>query len=183
MVQLDVFSRGITLISSFIRVGVKERLTNGRMNLGGMAVLTEKTCTRLNPLLHEPSEPPVMKPERITKGFASGSLSKALAKALLLVLSAPAFGALLAGCGTTLLPPNAQAKTPQQEALVCPECRMVAVTNPYRWGRSSRHQVYVDQCPSCQGAILTLLKEGKLQHKCSICKEKPFKCPLFHPTA
>ena len=141
--------------------------------------------TRLNPLLHEPSEPPVMKtsPEQFTKGFASGSLSKTLTKALLLALSAPAFGALLAGCATTPLSPTAQAKTPLQEALVCPECRMVAVTNPYRWGRSSRHQVYVDRCPGCQGAIVTLFKEGKLQHKCSICKEKPFNCPVFHPAA
>ena len=58
--------------------------------------------------------------------------------------------------------PTAQAKTPLQEALVCPECRMVAVTNPYRWGRSSRHQVYVDQCPGCQGAVVTLLKGKRL---------------------
>ena len=38
--------------------------------------------TRLNPLLHEPSELPVMKtsPERLTKGFASGSLSKTLTR-------------------------------------------------------------------------------------------------------
>ena len=101
-------------------------------------------------------------PERLTKGFASRSLSKALTKALLLVLSALPSGALLAGCATTLLPPTAQPKTPLQEALVCPVCRMVAVTNPYRWGRSSRHQVYVDQCPGCQGAVVTLLKGKRL---------------------
>ena len=149
--------------------------------------------THLNSLFYEPSELPLMKtsPERLTKGFASGSLSKTLTKALLLALSALAFGALLAGCATTHLSPTAQAKTPLQEALVCPECRMVAVTTSKprayrlgRWGRSSYDdQVYVDQCPGCQGIIVTLFKEGKLQHKCSICKEKPFRCPVFHPTA
>jgi len=133
--------------------------------------------------MNHPNDP-LMKTgsERLTKGLASGSLSGDGYRCLLAV-SALVFGALLAGCGIALLPPTAQAKTPKQEALVCPECKMVAVTNPYRWGRSSRHQVYVDQCPGCQGAIVTLLKEGKLQHKCSICKEKPFKCPVFHPTA
>jgi hypothetical protein len=30
------------------------------------------------------------------------------------------------------------------------------------------------------GWLRSLFKEGKLQHKCSICKEKPFKCPVFH---
>jgi hypothetical protein len=91
--------------------------------------------THLNSLFYEPSELPLMKtsPERLTKGFASRSLSKTLTKALLLALSALASGALLAGSATTLLAPTAQAKTPLQEVLVCPECRMVAVTNPYRW--------------------------------------------------
>jgi hypothetical protein len=116
-----------------------------------------------------------------------------------LAISALAFGALLAGCTTALSPPPARAKTPWQEALVCPECKMVAVTTYkpgayrlgggpysgiYRWGRSSYHdQVYEDRCPGCQGIIVTVLKEGMLQHKCSICKEKPFKCPVFHPAA
>src|SRR5262249_5340173 len=63
-------------------------------------------------------------------------------------ISYTTFGALIAGCATALLPPTGQAKTPRQEALAC-RCA--------RWWRS-------------------LFKEGKLQHKCSICKEKPFKC-------
>lgn len=75
-----------------------------------------------------------------------------------------------------------------KQALVCPQCKMVAMTvyRPYV-GNSSRFSspgtttVYDDKCPGCQGAIVTLFKEGKLKHKCSICKETPFTCPVFHP--
>ncbi len=41
---------------------------------------------------------------------------------------------------------------------------------------------YEDTCPGCQGAIKTFFKEGKLKHKCSVCKESPFTCPVIHPT-
>ena len=148
--------------------------------------------------MNHPNDP-LMKTgsERLTKGLASGSLSGDGYRCLLAV-SALVFGALLAGCGIALLPPTAQAKTPKQEALVCPECKMVAVTTyqplssgfggpgwrSYGWGGPAYPlHVYQDQCPGCQGAIVTLFKEGKLQHKCSICKEKPFNCPVVHPAA
>src|SRR6516165_3252694 len=107
--------------------------------------------------------------ERLTKGLASGSLSGDGYRCLLAV--------------SAVAPPFYPRPLRLKHQNRCPECKMVPVTNPYRWGRSSRHQVYVDQCPGCQGAIVTLLKEGKLQHKCSICKEKPFNCPVFHPAA
>ncbi len=92
---------------------------------------------------------------------------------------------------------------PAQEAIVCPQCKMVAVAtyqprrfgfyapgrryhpgwSSYRWGGYAYPQtVYEDKCPGCQGAIVTLFREGKLKHKCSVCSEKPFKCPVFHPT-
>jgi len=29
--------------------------------------------------------------------------------------------------------------------------------------------------------LATLFKEGKLMHKCSICKDSPFTCPVLHP--
>ena len=143
---------------------------------------------------------PFMKtsPERLTKGLASGSPSKTFTTALFLAIPALAFGSLFSGCATTLLPAPAQANTPRQEALVCPECKMVAVTTyqplssgfggpgwrSYGWGGPANPlHVYQHQCPGCQGAIVTLFKEGKLQHKCSICKEKPFNCPVVHPAA
>ena len=56
-------------MSAKLRVGVKERLTKGRMDLGGMAVCADwENVNGLNPLLHEPSEPSVVKtsPERLT---------------------------------------------------------------------------------------------------------------------
>jgi hypothetical protein len=97
-----------------------------------------------------------------------------------------------------------QDKAPANEAIVCPQCKMVAVASyqpryfgfyspgrrhhypgwsSYHWGGYPyRQAVYEDECPGCQGAIVTLFREGKLKHKCSVCSEKPFKCPVFHPT-
>ena len=75
-----------------------------------------------------------------------------------------------------------------KQALVCPQCKMVAVTfnRPYV-GSGSRFSfpgpvtTYQDTCPGCQGAIQTFIKGGKLRHKCSVCKESPFTCPVVHP--
>ena len=78
-----------------------------------------------------------------------------------------------------------------KQALVCPQCKMVAVTverpvfrSGGRFGGygSGATTIYEDTCPGCQGAIETFFKEGKLKHKCSVCKETPFICPVFHPT-
>lgn len=92
----------------------------------------------------------------------------------------------------------------RSESIVCPQCKMVAVAtywpNPWAFAHPGRpfnpgwssfgwgglnfpQKVYEDQCPGCQGAITTFAREGKLRHKCSICSEKPFKCPVFHPDA
>jgi len=75
-----------------------------------------------------------------------------------------------------------------KHALVCPQCKMVAVTvyRPYvgvrgHVGSPGPTTFYEDTCPGCQGAITTLFKEGKLKHKCSVCKESPFTCPISHP--
>ncbi len=76
----------------------------------------------------------------------------------------------------------------RKQALVCPQCKMVAVTvnRPYsgtgRGHYGGTQTVYNDTCPGCQGALTTFFKEGKLKHKCSVCKESPFTCPLSHPT-
>ena len=101
-----------------------------------------------------------------------------------------ALAALLAvsGCAST----NENAGKGKQ-ALVCPQCKMVAVTvnrpyiggaghGGYGIGYSGPQTFYSDTCPGCQGAIKTFLKEGKLKHKCSVCKESPFTCPVVHPT-
>ena len=103
------------------------------------------------------------------------ALSIAFAGAGLLVLS---------GCASTN-----ETGGKGKHALVCPQCKMVAVTvnRPYfgGWrhrGYSGPTTFYRDTCPGCQGAIETFFKEGKLKHKCSICKEAPFTCPVFHPT-
>ncbi|CAN5751022.1 hypothetical protein BH09VER1_BH09VER1_12110 [soil metagenome] len=77
-----------------------------------------------------------------------------------------------------------------KQALVCPQCKMVAETverhytdadESGRYGQLYTETVYKDSCPGCQGAIKTFFKEGKLQHKCSVCKDAPFTCPIFHP--
>ena len=110
-------------------------------------------------------------------------LSIALAGAGLLALS---------GCASTN-----ETGGKGKQALVCPQCKMVAVTvnrpyfpsygrHYYGYGgiggyRSGTTTFYEDTCPGCQGAIKTLFKEGKLKHKCSVCKESPFTCPVFHP--
>lgn len=101
-------------------------------------------------------------------------LSLALAGAGLLALS---------GCASTN-----ETGGKGKRALVCPQCKMVAVTRgvPYfGHGRFAGYrgttEVYMDTCPGCQGAIETLFKEGKLKHKCSVCKASPFTCPVFHP--
>jgi len=99
--------------------------------------------------------------------------------------------AIVAGCATT------NDKATNQEAIVCPECKMVAVKTSRqpggyypglpgaRWqaGPVSPSTTYDHRCPNCQGAITTMMREGKLKHKCSVCENAPFSCPVFHPTA
>lgn len=98
--------------------------------------------------------------------------------------------ALVAGCATTN-------RRSTEGALVCPQCKMVAVKTSNqpggyypglpsgRWqaGPVSPTTTYEHRCPNCQGALSTLIREGKLKHKCSVCQEAPFTCPVFHPTA
>ena len=83
-----------------------------------------------------------------------------------------------------------------RQALVCPQCRMVETVVYLPAGPSfSRAGVGAygvpgagfpttrreHTCPGCQGAIETLFVDGKLKHKCSVCKESPFTCPVIHP--
>jgi hypothetical protein len=91
--------------------------------------------------------------------------------------------ALVASCAT---PREAK----KEEALVCPQCKVVEVRSAaWQGGYSSRRwgggggpsKTYEHRCEGCQGAIITFFREGKFQHKCSICKETPFTCPVIHP--
>ena len=92
-----------------------------------------------------------------------------------------AAAALLVSCGTTGV-------AKKQEALVCPQCRMVKVKTVSYHPGGGRYSggsypvtTYEHRCEGCQGALITFFREGKLQHKCSICKETPFTCPVIHP--
>ena len=98
-------------------------------------------------------------------------------------------------------------KARKTESIVCPQCKMVAVASfppwqahpwafsspsagwypgwsSFGWGGLAYPQkAYEDKCPGCQGVLTTFAREGKLKHKCSICAQRPFKCPVFHPAA
>lgn len=66
---------------------------------------------------------------------------------------------------------------PGQQALVCPQCKTVYISDdgsesPSAFGRGPG----VHHCPGCQGSMRTWLKEGKFEHKCSICQEQGYVC-------
>ena len=95
----------------------------------------------------------------------------------------------LSGCASTN-----ETSGKGKHALVCPQCKMVAVTvqAPPYFGYGGRHgfgpaassrpiTTYEDTCPGCQGVLETFFREGKWKHKCSVCKDSPFTCPVFHP--
>jgi hypothetical protein len=117
----------------------------------------------------------------------------------------------LAGCAETNATTAIGASTVKvREATTCPQCRMVAVTVPspifpssyggpftgfgagYGWrgltsgfvwgtGRGDYATVYEDKCPGCSGVLKTFFTEGKWKHKCSVCAQRPFTCPVVHP--
>jgi hypothetical protein len=76
------------------------------------------------------------------------------------------------------------------QALVCPQCKDVAIERLPRaysldeatsYSFWEREETTIEHsCPGCQGALITLFKEGKLRHKCSICEQTPFSCPVSH---
>lgn len=132
-----------------------------------------------------------------------------IAKVVLAGLLALAVSGLLQSCATSTPPPTtAGGKVRKTESIVCPQCKMVAVAtygvpfqahpwvfsspsagwypgwSSFGWGGLSYPQkAYEDKCPGCQGVLMTFAREGKLKHKCSVCAQKPFKCPVFHPDA
>ena len=142
-----------------LRVGVKEWLTKGRMDLGAMAVCTDwENVNGLNPLLHEPSEPsepPVVKtsPERLTRALHPAPIEDAY------------HGAVFGNLGIALpcadrrlrhrpFARTGQAKTPRQQAVVCPECKMVAV--PIQGRQVATQKLHFKEKPfKCEGASVT----------------------------
>jgi hypothetical protein len=75
---------------------------------------------------------------------------------------------------------------PKKQALVCPDCKMVEVAvDTSRWEPDAATPTasttrMEHSCPGCQGALKTFFKEGKLQHKCSVCAQNAFTCPVSH---
>jgi hypothetical protein len=70
-----------------------------------------------------------------------------------------------------------------RNATVCPQCRTVTEEVP-EWDYESLDEtrtVYRHLCDGCQGALVTLFKEGRLKHQCTICQEEGYRCPLVHP--
>lgn len=57
------------------------------------------------------------------------------------------------------------------------------LTNGFVWGtgRGDYATVYEDKCPGCSGVLKTFLTEGKWKHKCSLCAQRPFTCPVMRP--
>ena len=101
------------------------------------------------------------------------TLKSTVAALSLVILAAFAFS----GCVST----NKTAGK-SKRALVCPQCKMVAEMVDFH-DDNGPSPVDSHTCPNCQGAMTTLFKEGKLKHKCSVCKDSPFTCPVFHPTS
>ena len=89
--------------------------------------------------------------------------------------------ALASGCATS---------RSAQQARVCPQCkevtleRLPGIYSPdeavsYAFWDQERTTTE-HSCPGCQGALITLFKEGKLRHRCSICEQASFSCPRSH---
>jgi len=98
------------------------------------------------------------------------------------VTGALAFIAFTAGCVST-------AETTSSEALVCPQCRSVAVEAatmrirshfPYSRRAGASH---VTACSGCKGVLESFVSEGAWKHKCSICARTPFRCPVLSDTS
>ncbi len=76
---------------------------------------------------------------------------------------------VVAGCQTT---PDAD-----KHAVACPGCKnvkMLAYHPNAEISGQAANQVH--KCEGCQGELGNLLKNGKWEHTCSICKDQPYHC-------
>jgi len=91
----------------------------------------------------------------------------------ILLIAIVTLAAFLGSCATS--PTSGQ-------ATACPDCTTILVENPFVDDSPFEPEFHKrHSCPGCQGALTTLFKEGKLQHRCSICSTKGFFCPIIHP--
>ena len=102
--------------------------------------------------------------------------TKFFAERFVVLCSTLAAGLILQGCATTT------ASSREKQALVCPQCKMVDVET-YQPEIAQQTTTQEHRCPGCQGVLMNFLHQGKLEHKCSICGQKPFVCPVVHPSA
>jgi len=99
-------------------------------------------------------------------------------------------GSLLAGASALFLLAGCATERPTEQALVCPQCKEVTIEHfpkaispdeEISYPHANEYWTQIEHvCPGCQGALTTLFKEGKWQHKCSICEQSPFSCPVSH---
>ena len=94
--------------------------------------------------------------------------------------------AFLSGCASTFRSENS-GMSDGQAATACPQCKSVLVQPSESYYMQWAEEGYTEpaqlehECPGCQGALTTLFKEGKLEHKCSVCESGPYSCELFGP--
>lgn len=83
---------------------------------------------------------------------------------------------LATGCGST---------QSAKQVIVCPQCRVaiehVSNGRPGRGQNTTRDEFRHSCSGGCQSAMVTLLKDGKWEHRCSACAQTPYTCPLVHP--
>ena len=102
-----------------------------------------------------------------------------------------AIALLLQSCASTTV------SSGPEQALVCPRCKTVETVAWLPAGPSfSRAGVSAygvnglypspsfkkHECPGCRGAMTTFARQGKWEHRCSICQQGTFSCPIIHPT-
>lgn len=87
-----------------------------------------------------------------------------------------ALGLFSVSCATPRAPSSGKTVT------ACPDCQVVTRLEYVFEGyqiidtvERKRHD-----CPGCQGQIMTFLKEGKFEHRCSVCGKSPYTCNVAH---
>ena len=86
-------------------------------------------------------------------------------------LSVATIGTLFVSCSTL------GTTSKNAGAIACPDCRVVVETDSNIEDYSNTPTPFLrHECPGCQGSLTSVLKGGKLQHSCSVCKDSPYSC-------
>ena len=66
-----------------------------------------------------------------------------------------------------------------KNVVACPECRVVVerIDDVYD-SEANGTEVRRHECTGCQGRLETFLKEGKFEHRCTICANSPYGCQV-----